>query len=131
MFATEFGQDTWDELNVIAPGGNYGWPIVEGIGGDSAYTDPVQQWTPDQASPSGITIVGGTIFIANLRGQTLRAVPVADPTAAVDHYTGTYGRIRHATEAPTEAFWFLTSNTDGYGAGPRDGDDRILSVRLR
>jgi glucose/arabinose dehydrogenase len=79
MFASEFGQNTWDELNIITPGGNYGWPYFEGIGGDDRYLDPVQQSSPAQASPSGMTIVGGTIFIANLRGQVLRAVPVADP----------------------------------------------------
>ncbi|MEV8176364.1 PQQ-dependent sugar dehydrogenase [Microbacterium sp. NPDC079176] len=130
LFAAEFGQDTWDELNVIASGGNYGWPLVEGIGENTDYIDPVQQWTPDDASPSGIAVIGGTVFIANLRGQTLRAVPVADPSTSADYFSGAYGRIRHVAEAPDGALWFLTSNTDGYGSGPREGDDRLLSVPL-
>ncbi|TXK13837.1 PQQ-dependent sugar dehydrogenase [Microbacterium hatanonis] len=130
LFAAEFGQDTWDELNIIIPGGNYGWPTAEGIAGNGAFIDPVQQWNPDDASPSGIAIVRGTVFIANLRGQTLRTVPVANPSTSTDYYTGTYGRIRHVAEAPDGQLWFLTSNTDGYGSGAREGDDRLLSVPL-
>ena len=107
-----------------------GTTLVEGIGGNPDYVDPVQQWTPEEASPSGIAIVGGTVFIANLRGETLRAVPVADPSTSVEYFSGTHGRLRHVTEAPDGALWFLTSNTDGYGSGPRDGDDHIVSVRL-
>jgi glucose/arabinose dehydrogenase len=129
MFAAEFGQDTWDELNVITAGGNYGWPEVEGVGGGEDFIDPVQQWNPDEASPSGITVVEGTIFIANLRGEVLRAVPVADPGTATEYYEGEFGRIRAVTASPAGDLWFITSNTDGYGnAG--EGDDRLVSVAL-
>jgi glucose/arabinose dehydrogenase len=129
MFAAEFGQNTWDELNVITPGGNYGWPEVEGMSGEGDFIDPVQQWNPDDASPSGITIIEGTIFIANLRGEVLRAVPVADPGTATEYYEGAFGRIRAVTASPAGDLWFITSNTDGYGdAG--EGDDRLVSVAL-
>ncbi len=125
MFATEFGQNTWDELNIITAGANYGWPTVEGIAATGDFTDPVQQWEPSQASPSGMTHVDGILYIANLRGQVLRAVPVADPSTSSTHYNGEFGRIRDVTEAPDGSVWFVTSNTDGRGT-PGPDDDRIL-----
>ena len=70
LWAAEFGQSTWDELNRIEPGANYGWPLVEGIGGRDGFVDPVQQWATSEASPSGLGIVGDTLFLAALRGQT-------------------------------------------------------------
>lgn len=129
MFATEFGQNTWDELNIIRPGANYGWPTVEGIARREGFVDPVQQWQPGTASPSGMAHAGGTLFIANLRGQVLRAVPVADPATSTEHYSREYGRIRDVAVTPDGQLWFLTSNTDGRG-DPKPGDDRILAVPL-
>lgn len=129
MFVSEFGQDTWDELNIIEAGGNYGWPEVEGIGGREGFIDPVQQWDPDASSPSGIAVVGGTVFIAGLRGEVLTAVPVADPTSSVDLYAREYGRLRDVTLSPDGTLWFMTNNTDGRGT-PEPDDDRILGVAL-
>ncbi len=128
MLASEFGQDTWDELNIIVAGANYGWPVVEGMAGDPRFTDPVQQWDPDVASPSGIAVVGQTVLLANLRGQVLRAVPLAAPGTARDHFVGTYGRLRAVVPAPDGSVWLVTNNTDGRGA-PQAGDDRIVRVR--
>ncbi|RUR01999.1 PQQ-dependent sugar dehydrogenase [Labedella endophytica] len=129
MFATEFGQNTWDELNLIEPGANYGWPVVEGIVGRSEFVDPVQQWSPADASPSGMAIVGGTVFVANLRGQLLRTVPLGDTTQAADELAGEFGRLRDVVEAPDGSLWVLTNNTDGRG-DPGATDDRILRIPL-
>jgi glucose/arabinose dehydrogenase len=129
MFATEFGQDTWDELNVIEPGDNYGWPDVEGIAGHPDFTDPEQQWSPDDASPSGMTIIDDTLYLANLRGQVLRTVVAAAPTDFADLFAGQYGRLRDAVAAPDGALWILTNNTDGRGT-PGEADDRIVRVPL-
>ncbi|MBT2475806.1 PQQ-dependent sugar dehydrogenase [Microbacterium sp. ISL-103] len=127
LYASEFGQDTWDELNVIQPGGNYGWPEVEGIVGQAEYVDPVQQWDPANASPSGMSIVDGTIYIANLRGARLWTVPLSDVTTSTDQLVGEYGRLRDVVEAPDGSLWVLTSNTDGRGE-PSSDDDRVLRV---
>ncbi|WP_454050033.1 PQQ-dependent sugar dehydrogenase [Cellulomonas sp. Marseille-Q8402] len=129
LYATEFGQDTWDELNVITPGGNYGWPEVEGIARAEGFTDPVQQWTPDAASPSGMAYVDGTLLIANLKGAVLRAVPTADPVTSRDLHAGEYGRLRDVAVAPDGRLWVVTGNTDGRGA-PGPSDDRVLGFAL-
>ena len=129
MHSSEFGQDTWDELNVITTGSNYGWPEVEGIAGDDRYVDPVQQWTPAEASPSGIAITDGTIFIANLRGQRVRTVPLSDLAASSDHFVEEYGRVRDVTVSPDGKLWLLSNNTDGR-VEPREGDDRFIDSGL-
>ena len=127
MWAAEFGQNTWDELNIITPGGNYGWPEVEGAGGDARFIDPVHQWPTDDASPSGLAVVGDVIYIAALRGQRLIGVSTADPSVTTDFFVGDYGRLRDVLPAPDGSLWLLTNNTDGRGT-PRDGDDRILRL---
>lgn len=130
MYATEFGQDTWDELNVIEAGGNYGWPEVEGAAGSGStedFVDPVQQWSPDGASPSGLSVTADSIVIANLRGQLLREVPLDDLNESKEHLSGEFGRLRDVVTTPDGRLWVLTNNTDGRGE-PGNTDDRILDV---
>ncbi|MFI5720361.1 PQQ-dependent sugar dehydrogenase [Nocardia sp. NPDC051750] len=129
LYASEFGQDTWDELNVIEPGGNYGWPEVEGIAGRAGFIDPVQQWRPDDASPSGMTVRNGTIYLANLRGERLRKIPLDNSATSTEQLVGEYGRLRDVTVTPDGSLWVLTNNTDGRG-NPAPGDDRILRLDI-
>ena len=132
MWASEFGQDTWDELNIIKPGRNYGWPIVEGKAGDPRFVDPVLQWPTSDASPSGLTYVGRTLFMAALRGQRLWVDLPHRARRARIRWPGTpgkYGRLRDVTPGPDGTLYFLTNNTDGRGT-PKDGDDHLYKVRL-
>ncbi|MFF8729629.1 PQQ-dependent sugar dehydrogenase [Streptomyces sp. NPDC015171] len=133
LFAAEFGQDTWDELNAIKPGGDYGWPEAEGRSSGAGFENPVAQWHTDDASPSGIACVGGVIWMAGLKGERLWRVPLNGTSAAADpqaFLTGRYGRLRTVVPAGGDRLWLVTSNTDGRGT-PEKGDDRVLEVRVR
>ncbi|HET7397750.1 MAG TPA: PQQ-dependent sugar dehydrogenase [Intrasporangium sp.] len=124
MYASEFGSDAWDELNVIEPGRNYGWPDVEGVSGDQDFVDPIAQWRPSQMSPSGIAMgPDGAVYLAALRGQSVWRVPVRAGRlsgAPTRHLQGTYGRIRDIRFVGGRA-WILTSNASG---------DRLVSLPL-
>ncbi|EAP97633.1 putative oxidoreductase [Janibacter sp. HTCC2649] len=133
MFASEFGQNTWDELNVIVAGKNYGWPEVEGIqDGDGAFVAPIAQWATSESSPSGITVgADGAVYMAALRGESLWKIQVSgarrqgEPIRLLENR---YGRIRDAVSAPDGTLWVLSNNT--FRGQPRAGDDRIIRVPI-
>ncbi|MDP3710977.1 MAG: PQQ-dependent sugar dehydrogenase [Mycobacteriales bacterium] len=127
LWATEFGQNRLDEVNVLKVGGNYGWPLIEGVGDDARFVDPVTTWSTDQASPSGGAVVGDSFWVAALRGQRLWRVPLASPGSRTALFEGDFGRLRAAATAPDGSLWVLTSNRDGRGS-PVAEDDRVLRL---
>lgn len=132
LWASEFGQDTWDELNLVEPGRNYGWPRAEGKAGRPGFVDPVEQWRPSDASPSGLAYAAGSLWMAVLRGERLWRVPLrgSRPVAAPRAFlVGNYGRLRTVVPTDDGGLWLTTSNTDGRGRpGPRD--DRLLRLKV-
>jgi glucose/arabinose dehydrogenase len=131
MWASEFGASTWDELNLIEKGNNYGWPAAEGKSDLDQFTNPVRQWSTDDLSPSGIAYLDGSLYIAGLRGQRLYRIPIrADGSTGQPEalYEGDYGRLRSVVATPDGRLWFSTSNRDGRGE-PIDQDDRIFEIR--
>ncbi|MFD6140459.1 PQQ-dependent sugar dehydrogenase [Promicromonospora sp. NPDC060271] len=146
MFAGEFGQDQLDELNVIEPGGNYGWPEVEGPGDQAGFIDPVAWWPTSEASPSGIAVTEEAVYLASLRGERLWRVPLLGEASAVADgespgfgepqalLEGEFGRLRAVHAGPDGELHVLTNNTDGRGEPmTEDGrvvDDRLLRVTL-
>ena len=129
LWASEFGQNEWDELNLIEKGRNYGWPVVEGPQRRDGFTEPQASWRPDEASPSGIAIVGDAVYLAGLRGARLWRVPVDGARAGEPraYLTGEYGRLRSVSTAADGSLWLGTSNRDGRG-DPREDDDKILRL---
>jgi glucose/arabinose dehydrogenase len=129
LWASEFGDSTWDELNRIEKGDNYGWPEVEGQGNREELTDPQVVWRTEDASPSGLAYLDGHVWMAALRGARLWRVDVSTGTAKdpQDFFVGDYGRMRAVVVAPDGNLWVTTSNRDGRGE-PAAQDDRILVV---
>jgi glucose/arabinose dehydrogenase len=130
LWASEFGQDTFDELNLIQKGRNYGWPDVEGKGDQPGLQNPQITWSTDDASPSGLAYVNGRLWLGALRGERLWRVDVDGRKASAEKsfFVGEYGRMRTVVLAPDGNLWVTTSNRDGRG-DPADQDDRILLVR--
>lgn len=133
LFSAEFGQSTWDEINLITPGGNYGWPEVEGREGRDGFVDPLAQQGTDDASWSGLAYADGALYAGALRGERLFRYPV-NPDGSLGEpqvlFEGTYGRIRAVAVTPDgKSLWFTSSNRDGRG-DPGADDDRILVLPL-
>ncbi|UKA48351.1 PQQ-dependent sugar dehydrogenase [Arthrobacter sp. FW305-123] len=113
LWASEFGPDVDDELNLITPGGNYGWPAVTGAPGRSGMIDAKVVWpSTSEASPSGLEIVDGIAYTGALRGQRLWTVPLDGETAGspVAYFTGQYGRLRDVARAPDGTLWVISNN---------------------
>ncbi|MDQ4049863.1 MAG: PQQ-dependent sugar dehydrogenase [Actinomycetota bacterium] len=135
LFATEFGPDSNDEVNLIRRGGNYGWPEAQGDEGAPRFAPALVDYE-EVIAPSGATFVSkrgsewtGGFLLAALRGEQLRLVTFDGQEVTGDEplFEGRYGRLRTVVEGPDGAIYALTNNTDGRGS-PREGDDRVLRI---
>ncbi|MET1063933.1 MAG: PQQ-dependent sugar dehydrogenase [Arthrobacter sp.] len=113
LWSSEFGPDVDDELNLIVPGGNYGWPDVTGAPHRAGFLDAKVVWpSTAESSPSGLEVVGDTAYLGALRGQRVWTVPLNGEFAGdpVGYFTRMYGRIRDVSLAPDGRLWVLTNN---------------------
>ncbi len=129
LWASEFGASTFDELNLIQKGDNYGWPVFEGRGDDPDFTNPQVVWNTSEASPSGLAWHEERLWLAALNGERLWRIDVANDRATkpTDFFVGKYGRLRTVVVAPDGNLWVTTSNRDGR-AEPGPDDDQILVI---
>ncbi|MFJ9866864.1 PQQ-dependent sugar dehydrogenase [Streptomyces sp. NPDC101165] len=116
LWETEIGESTWDELNLVKPGGNYGWPQCEGGCSVAGTKNPKMVWKPDQGGvPAQIAIVKNVIYATTLSGKRLWRIPI-DSTGqgvlpATAYYNGAYGRLRALAKVPgADQLWLGTSD---------------------
>lgn len=116
LWASEFGPDRDDELNLIVRGGNYGWPAVTGAPGERNFLDAAVVWpSTATSSPSGMAIVEDVAYIGGLRGERLWRVPfvggsVGDPAS---FFNGAHGRLRDTIAGGDGTLLIATNEDDG------------------
>ncbi len=134
MWQTEHGRSGalsgYDELNLIEKGKNYGWPVIQGDMSVAGMERPVRHSGANVTwAPSGLAYVGGSLFFAGLKGETLYEAKLdaaGNVAAFTEHFKGVYGRLRGVALGP-DALYVSTSNRDGRGA-PKAGDDKLIRV---
>ncbi len=139
LVATEHGPRQHDEINVIVPGANYGWPDIIGDETMEGLVTPILDTGDDTWAPSGAEFYDGNkipqwtgkFFVATLRGNHLHMIDFdLEKNKVLSHqklFTGDFGRLRDVATGPDGYLYFLTSNQDGRGS-PEINDDRILRI---
>ncbi|WP_407356090.1 PQQ-dependent sugar dehydrogenase [Methanolobus sp. WCC5] len=133
LWATEHGPTARDELNVINPGKNYGWPVITGDDTAEGMESPVIHSGWQTWAPSGVSYLKGSVFFTGLRGQSLYEAEVSvleDERISVElheHFAGDFGRLRDVVAGPDGNLYMLTNNRDGRGRTIA-GDDRMIRV---
>lgn len=119
-----------DELNLILPGKNYGWPAIQGNQENGEMVKPVKHSGTDTTwAPGGAAFYKNGLFFGGLRGEALYQAVIEENkiTDFKDHFKNEFGRIREVILGPDQMLYITTSNRDGRG-DPKNGDDKILKI---
>lgn len=143
LWSTEHGPSEeqgccMDEINLIEPLKNYGWPIIRGSQTQAGLETPAYHSgdTTTWAPTGGVFITQGewkgSLVFTGLRGQALyRAVFSSSDPAKIENVERflyqKFGRLRNVLEGPDGKIYIAVSNQDGRG-DPSGDDDRILAI---
>lgn len=128
LWATEHGNSTKDEINIIVKGKNYGWPTITGDEARSGMESPLAQSGSETWAPAGAEFMNGYLFFGGLRGQALFDLKLSRGNAIITkHFLEEFGRIRAVTLGPDGFIYISTSNRDGRGSA-RENDDKIIKI---
>lgn len=127
MYNSEHGESAHDEINIIEPGKNYGWPVITGDEEQEGMEKPLLHSGNDTWAPSGITFFDDHLFIAGLRGQSLYVYN--ESAGSLDVVFTSNDRLRNVY--PFEGdLYVITTNTSPRADNPGE-DDRLLRLSPR
>ncbi len=134
LWTHEHGPQGGDEINIIKPGRNYGWPVITygvnyGIGtkigegtSKAGMEQPLYYWAPSIA-PSGMTFYTGDKFpawkgnllVGALKDQMLVRLELSGQKIVHEErfLQGEIGRIRDVQQGPDGYIYILTDEKDG------------------
>ena len=131
----EFGLQARDEINLIKPGSNYGWPEATCAVSRPKMVDPLVCWPDAAVPPGGIAFAGDHLLVATLKSEALIRVRLSGSDGQYrateiqrwfvsSRSSGRYGRLRDVVLGLDGSLYVLTSNRNGRGRS-KPGDDRI------
>ncbi|MCM3719495.1 PQQ-dependent sugar dehydrogenase [Fictibacillus phosphorivorans] len=126
LYSSEHGQSAHDEINLVQPGKNYGWPIIEGDEQEPDMISPLFHSGGDTWAPSGMAIKDNKIYVSNLRGEQILVIDLDEKT--VGTFFQEAGRMRDVL-IEDRTLYTITNNRDGRGT-PREGDDKLIRLSL-
>jgi glucose/arabinose dehydrogenase len=123
LFVAEHGQSGRDEINLVRPGGNYGWPLISGDEKRQGMDAPVLHSGSDTWAPSGIAFAGTELLVTALRG---RGLYVFDEAArAMKLVFTSEDRFRDVLPVGGDLY-VITTNRSPRAQGP--SNDRLLRL---
>ena len=132
MFVAEFGPEKNDEINLIQPGKNYGWPEQE-CSGNEKFESAILCYDPS-IEPGGILFYSGDkldfefpFIMSSMRASNLYQVDFEEGLSSQKSILSGIGRVRDVAEGPDGSLYVITSNTDGKGF-PDGTDDKLLRI---
>lgn len=135
LYSSEHGQSSHDEINIIEPGTNYGWPLIQGNEEGDALSLPLLHSGGVTWAPSGMAFITqgpwkGELLVAALAGEELLWISPSgssgEPSAEA-LFEGEWGRLRNVAEGPDGTLYVLTNNRDGRGE-PGEEDDKLIAL---